>query len=298
MSFRFRVALSYPGEKRSFVELVAGRLAAALGRDRVLYDKYHEAEFARPDLDTYLQGLYHDESELIVVLLCADYEKKEWCGIEWRAIRDLIKKRQTASVMPLRFDDIEIQGLFSIDGSLWIGERSPEEVAARILERLGWNEPWSQPVTGQKIGESHLPRTGSELFGREAELQMLDASWKNPGIRVLSLIAWGGVGKTSLVARWADRLGLRGYDGADYFEWSFYSQGTSDYNSASSDLFLDRALRHFSEETAADSSIPTWEKGERLAKLLADRRALLVLDGIEPMQYPPGQLAGELKDTP
>src|SRR6185436_14948287 len=130
---RFRIALSFPGEHRPFVERVAERLAAAVGRERVLYDDYYEAEFARPDLDTYLQRLYHDESELIAVFLCSEYEAKEWCGLEWRAVRDLIKRRASA-IMPLRFDDTAIPGLFSIDGYASIDGRSPEDIAALILQ--------------------------------------------------------------------------------------------------------------------------------------------------------------------
>ncbi|HEX4966039.1 MAG TPA: TIR domain-containing protein [Thermoanaerobaculia bacterium] len=133
---RFRIALSFPSERRPFVEQVAEELSAAIGKDKVLYDGYYEAEFARIDLDTYLQSLYHEESELIAVFLCTDYEQKEWCGLEWRAVRDLIKRRQAASVMPLRLDDTEIPGLFSTDGYLWIGDRSPADVANRIVERL------------------------------------------------------------------------------------------------------------------------------------------------------------------
>jgi hypothetical protein len=132
---RFRIALSFPGEQRSFVARVAEALAAHIGHDRVLYDQWYEAEFARPDLDTYLQGLYHDESELIAVFLCADYERKEWCGLEWRAIRDLIKRRQGQDVMPLRFDNTQVPGLFSSDGYVWIGERTPKEISDLILQR-------------------------------------------------------------------------------------------------------------------------------------------------------------------
>jgi len=134
---RFLVALSFSGDRRVFVEQVAHHLAVTLGRDRVLYDGFYEAEFARPNLDTHLQRLYHDDSELNAVFLCAGYETKEWCGLEWRAIRDLIKLRQTESVMPLRFDETEVPGLFSIDGYVWIGERPPEEIAKVILQRLG-----------------------------------------------------------------------------------------------------------------------------------------------------------------
>ena len=139
-SKRFRVALSFPGERRDFVAEVADRLSAAIGRDRVFYDRYYEAELARPNLDTYLQGIYHDESDLIVVFLCAEYERKEWCGLEWRAVRDLLKRKQESAIMPFRFDDTHIPGLFSIDGYVEIRERTPGEVADLILGRLDINE--------------------------------------------------------------------------------------------------------------------------------------------------------------
>ena len=67
---RFRVALSFAGEKRDFVEQVADLLAARFGRDAILYDKYHEAEFARYDLGIRLPKLYGEESDLIVPVLC------------------------------------------------------------------------------------------------------------------------------------------------------------------------------------------------------------------------------------
>jgi TIR domain len=137
---RFKIALSFPGERRDFVKQIASLLASQLGRARVLYDRYYEAEFARVDFDTYLQRLYHDQSELIVVFLCADYERKEWCGLEWRAVRDLIKRRETSAIMLLRFDTTEIPGLFSIDGYIPVENRSAEEVAGLILQRLAINE--------------------------------------------------------------------------------------------------------------------------------------------------------------
>jgi hypothetical protein len=132
---RFNVALSFPGEHRGFVEKVAFYLTASFGPKRVLYDRDFEAEFARADFDIYLQRLYHDESELIAVFLCADYERKEWCGLEWRALRDLIKRRQVGTVMFLRFDSTDIPGLFSTDGYAWVGDRGPEAIAALIIER-------------------------------------------------------------------------------------------------------------------------------------------------------------------
>jgi pimeloyl-ACP methyl ester carboxylesterase len=159
---RLSMAFSFPGEYRQFVQDVATHLTKYFARERILYDRFYEAEFARPDLDTYLQRLYHDESELIVVFLCAGYEQKEWCGLEWRAIRDLIKQRQLSTVMPLRFDATEIPGLFSIDGYVWIGDRGPEAIANLIVERSRISRAISSDPTSGKT--SIVPATRPVSF--------------------------------------------------------------------------------------------------------------------------------------
>ena len=38
------------------------------------------------------------------------------------------------------------------------------------------------------------------------------------------------------------------------------------------------------------------ERGERLAERVAEHKSLLILDGLEPLQYPPGLMRGQLKD--
>jgi hypothetical protein len=77
------------------------------------------------------------------------------------------------------------------------------------------------------------------------------------------------------------------------FGWSFYRQGSSGETS-SADEFLDAALTWFGDP---DPRLGTaWEKGERLAKLVAQRRTLLVLDGLEPLQNPPGPQEGRVRE--
>lgn len=129
---QFKVALTFPGEKRDYVSQVAEGLNDRLGD--VFYDNYYEAELARTDLDLILQKIYHANSELVVVFLCEEYEKKEWCGIEWRAVRDLIKKRAD-KIMFMRFDNAEISGLFSIDGYIDLTRRTPEDAVELICRR-------------------------------------------------------------------------------------------------------------------------------------------------------------------
>ena len=75
MSKRFRIAFSFAGEKRDFVAQVAGILAKRFGEDRVLYDKFHEAEFARSNLAFHLSGLYFEHADLVVAVFSSDYDK-------------------------------------------------------------------------------------------------------------------------------------------------------------------------------------------------------------------------------
>ncbi len=136
---RFQIALSFAGEHRDYVEQVAEYLANELGKENIFYDAWYEPELARYDLDVYLQEIYHDHSELIVPFFCADYEHKDWCGVEWHTIRDLLKKRQYQNIMFLRFDNAEIRGFFSNSGFLNLQKRTPEQTAEAILERLKLN---------------------------------------------------------------------------------------------------------------------------------------------------------------
>lgn len=136
--YRFDVAVSFAGEYRDYVKQVVDTLLTVLPRDRVLYDQHFRAELARSNSDTLLQGFYL-EAELLVVFLCPEYEQKEWCGLEWRVVRDLIKRQQNHRIMLPRFDAVEIAGLFSIDGYIDLREQPAEQAATWILERLDSN---------------------------------------------------------------------------------------------------------------------------------------------------------------
>lgn len=143
---RFRVAFSFAGEKRAFVAQVAALLAKKFSAKEILYDKYHEAEFARARLGRYLPQLYHNESDLIVVVICRDYPRKEWCGLEWDAIFDLLKQRRESEVMFCRYDRATIEGIFSDTGFVELDRKSPEEFAALILQRYELNQARAQPT--------------------------------------------------------------------------------------------------------------------------------------------------------
>jgi tetratricopeptide (TPR) repeat protein len=142
--------------------------------------------------------------------------------------------------------------------------------------------------------EKHAPK---KLFGRETELDALDEAWAKETLNVYTLVAWGGAGKTSLVFHWVQtRFAAKGWPGVErYFDWSFYSQGTGESRQTSADLFIAKALEFFGDSDPTKGG--PHERGERLAGLIRQHRTLLILDGIEPLQYPPNDpQAGRLKD--
>ncbi|MEW6207057.1 MAG: hypothetical protein AB1631_01725 [Acidobacteriota bacterium] len=154
----------------------------------------------------------------------------------------------------------------------------------------------SSKLSSDKISISRLPTSGPFMFGRDAELKLLDDAWASPDTNIISFVAWGGVGKTALVNHWLkQRMARDGFRGAErVYGWSFYSQGTSE-RAASADLFIDQALRWFGDTDPTQGS--PWDKGERLANFIRQTRTLLILDGVEPLQHPPGYHEGRLKDA-
>ena len=161
-------------------------------------------------------------------------------------------------------------------------------VAERIFEILedpDYRPPkppapsWPLP---EKIDIASLPATGAELFGRQEDLALLDRAWEAEGMNLVSLVAWGGVGKSTLVNKWLERMAADNYRGARrVFGWSFYSQGTGE-RVTSADQFIATALDWFGDDDPAKGS--PWDKGQRLAELVREEPTLLVLDGMEPLQ--------------
>jgi hypothetical protein len=87
---------------------VADHLASAFGKDRVLYDKYYEAEFSRAQIWI------------------------RWCNLEWHHIRDLIATMDEKRIMFLRYGydgDFADLGILRGDGTIDFNGRSAQDIA-------------------------------------------------------------------------------------------------------------------------------------------------------------------------
>ena len=224
---RFRVALSFPGEYDDRVRAIAERLAVRFGQNRVLYDKFYDAEFARPDLDVYLPDLYRTQSDLIVVFLCPEYAKKRWCRLEWRAVRQLIGSTDSSRIMFLSFGDpgdLTEMGILPGDGFIDIAKLSAEAVEAKIGARLGLPLPKPRPPGRLRVaillGHSRkepLPEAAEMATAAVADLRLaglaidvtIDQATRDALDRVearggCDLLLFYGHGESDGSLRWAD----------------------------------------------------------------------------------------------
>jgi len=182
-------------------------------------------------------------------------------------------------------------GLFTVDVLGW---EDIEDLLRRHSDVLDWYLEERSKIRGPLLDIGRLPIPGQTFVGREAGFARLDQAWEDPATHVLTLVAFGGVGKSALIHRWMDRMAAEGWRGAArVLDWSFYSQGMDD-RVTSAEPFIDYALRFFDDPDPKAGS--PHDRGARLAGLISKERSLLVLDGIEPLQYPPGPMEGRLKD--
>lgn len=137
---RFRLGFSYSRAVQGHVEPVAKELANIFGINAILYDKFHEAEFARGNLAFVLPSLYRDNCDLVVAIFDQTYREKEWTGLEWNAIFSLQKATHFDRVMLLSIGPDKPPELHDLDGTLDVSARTTEQIRTLILERLAINE--------------------------------------------------------------------------------------------------------------------------------------------------------------
>lgn len=132
----FDVSFTFAGESRDVVEQVVKELEKIMDKNYIFYDNNYISQLARPSLDTLLQDIYRNRSKLIVVFLCEKYQEKKWCGLEFRAIQEMIMEKETNKIMYIRLDSGHVDGVFHTDGYIDRTKFTPQQLANFINERL------------------------------------------------------------------------------------------------------------------------------------------------------------------
>ncbi|NOT00101.1 MAG: AAA family ATPase [Phycisphaerales bacterium] len=218
-------------------------------------------------------------------------------------MKDMMRYNPTWKTPWTRHENVSFPGFNAVRFKVWSLPPSREpafEVSETPSAATGMTSTASTPARPPRVSPLKLSHVADELIGRDMELQRLDRAWvaTGPGKpRIVFIVGWGGTGKTALIVEWMNRLSADGWRGATHvFNWSFYSQGTRTKGEPSSVSFVSEALKFFGDNETANSNMSGWDKGARIAQLVTQHRTLLILDGLEPLQHPPGPMAGKLKD--
>ena len=170
-----------------------------------------------------------------------------------------------------------------------------DEFESKVRARCSQLQQKSEQPS-KEISISMLPSTGLDIIGRDVELSKLSEYWDTPQTNVVQVVAFGGSGKSALINRWLSDLGRKNYGSAQrIYAWSFYWQGDNTEPRSSGDYFIEHSLDWFGDEQPSVGS--PWAKATRLANLIKSTKTLLILDGLEPLQHPPGEKFGQIESS-
>lgn len=130
----FDVCLSFAGEDRQYVERVAAALKKA--NVSVFYDGYEEVELWGKDLYQHLDLIYRTKAHYCVIFISDAYARKLWTKHELKSAQARAFEENREYILPVRFDDTELAGVLKTTKYIDIRNKSPEELATLIIEKI------------------------------------------------------------------------------------------------------------------------------------------------------------------
>lgn len=134
-SFEYDVCLSFAGEDRGYVEMVAAGLDAS--GISVFYDADQQGKLWGKDLAEHLDWVFRVASRYCVVFISEAYARKPWTIHERRSALARALDEEDEYVLPARFDDTELPGLRPTVAYLDLREIATATLVEHILEKLG-----------------------------------------------------------------------------------------------------------------------------------------------------------------
>lgn len=135
----FDVALSFAGEDRDYVEQVAEGLRST--GISVFYDRFEQVNLWGNDLAEHLGEVYGKNSRYVVLFLSSAYASKAWPQHEKRFALGRLLASGTGRILPVRFDDTEIQGLAPTISYLDLRVLTPDRLVELIRQKIDAPDP-------------------------------------------------------------------------------------------------------------------------------------------------------------
>jgi hypothetical protein len=134
MEYKYDVTLSFAGEDREYVDKVAAVLKDA--GIKVFYDKFEEVDLWGKDLGVHFDFVYRKSAQYCVPFISKHYKEKVWTRHEIRTAIARAIESNDEYILPVRFDDTEIEGVRPTLGFIDLRKYQPEEFAKLIIAKV------------------------------------------------------------------------------------------------------------------------------------------------------------------
>jgi hypothetical protein len=134
-TYKYDVALSFAGTER----ILAERLATILKTQgvEVFYDGFYPEHLWGKDLAVEFDKIYRKESRYCVIFVSSEYAARLWTIHERRsALARLLEDRGREYILPIKVENIELDGLAPTMGYLGLASYPIEQIAEILLKKL------------------------------------------------------------------------------------------------------------------------------------------------------------------
>lgn len=158
------------------------------------------------------------------------------------------------------------------------------------LAEYGWKIASSYTPS---LVDTQVPEPPNEWTGRDSLLESLSSFWEDDHTLIAGLIGFGGEGKTSIVCSWVYNCLLKQRSSLTppkgIFYWDFYK-------SRSIDKFFEAAMTYLGAADNTEKIKSAHDRSSLLAGMFLAGKYLLILDGLEILQYQSGEDYGLLQN--
>lgn len=194
--WEYQVALSFAGEQRAYVEEVSDELTR-LGI-RHFYDNKEQAVLWGKPLTRYLDDIYFEKSQYVVVFVSKEYRDKIWTKWEMNSAQDRALRESQEYILPVYFDDTRLSGLVGSLGHINARTTSPKQLAQLICDKITGNA--STPIISSvKLPRYHAPVLPRIDFHQAEEEYLRNIHYQLKKSTVAVIFGEKGIGKRTVV---------------------------------------------------------------------------------------------------
>lgn len=132
---KYQVALSFAGEQRGYVEEVARQLAAR--GIAVFYDDFERNQLWGRNLAEAFHKAFEQQSDFVLMFISQAYVEKAWPRHERRSALSRMIHEKDAYILPVRFDDTQVDGLPGDVGYERADKHTPAQLASMVAKKMG-----------------------------------------------------------------------------------------------------------------------------------------------------------------